>query len=154
MFGSAIRRQLTNHLTYVADGEAEKIDFPGYQVFSLDQAFKRGKDKDFLVQGTLEKSHDLTIDEKYFWSPKNRWSEIKKVLYLKDELKELFRVTLIGTYAQEFDQFASHLEKAVVSILHPQIIGNFRKDFFTNNRVLNLQYPIKYFTYSPDSSTK
>ena len=124
MFGSAIRRELTNHLTYVADGEAEKIDFPGYQVFSLDQAFKRGKDKDFLVQGTLEKSHDLTIDEKYFWGPKNRWSEIKKVLYLKDELKELFRVTLIGTYAQEFDQFASQLEKAVVSILHPQIIGN------------------------------
>ena len=124
MFGSAIRRELTNHLTYVADGEAEKIDFPGYKVFSLDQAFKRGKDYDFLVQGTLEKSHDLTIDEKYFWGPKNRWSEIKKVLYLKDELKELFRVTLIGTYAQEFDQFSSHLEKAVVSILHPQIIGN------------------------------
>ena len=32
MFGSAIRRGLSNHLTYVAsnkDGEEEEIDFPG-----------------------------------------------------------------------------------------------------------------------------
>ena len=62
-------------------------------------------------------------------------AEIKKVLYLKDELKELFRVTLVGAYAQEFDQFASHLEKAVVSILKPQIIGNFTI-FFTIQLVL------------------
>ena len=98
--------------------------FLGYHCFSLEEAFKKGKNCNFLVKGTLKKSHDLTIDEKYFWGPKNRWTEIKKILYLKDlEKNELFRVTLIGSYAQEFDQFDSHLERAVVSILNPQIIG-------------------------------
>ena len=131
MFGSAIRRGLSNHLTYVAsnkDGDEEEIDFPGYRCFSLEEAFRFGGKNNFLVNGTLEKSDELTIDDKYFWGPKNRWTEIKKVLHLKDKKKELFRVTLLGSYAQEFDQLDPHLESAVVSILNPQVIDRISRN--------------------------
>ena len=148
------RTDLTNHLTL----QKEAIDFSDYEWCSIDQATSENEkktsncNKKLVISGHVEKVFDLVIAQSDVWNWASNQTAVRKIIYLKDHCASktsntsnkgsIFRVTLFGSYAQEFDLV--DLEKdSVITIVNPQI--HLRKkvpfddednDFLENNEVL------------------
>ena len=82
------------------------------------------ENSNFFVSGHLEKTFDLVIieDENICWQ--ENANAIRKVIYLKDSAKNgkqtVFRVILLGIYAQEFD-ILNASDKEFITITNPII---------------------------------
>ena len=149
------RTDLTNHLTL----QKEAIDFSDYEWCSIDQATSESEkktsncNKKLVISGQVEKVFDLVIAQSDVWNWASNQTAVRKIIYLKDHFASkmtntsnkgsIFRVTLYGSYAQEFDLV--DLEKdSVITIINPQIHPRKKvpfdddddNNFLENNEVL------------------
>ena len=115
------REDFTNHLTL----HRKEINFFCYEWISIEEASKMNQEHSkFFVSGHLEKTFDLVIieDENICWQENS--NAIRKVIYLKDSAKNgnqtVFRVILLGIYAQEFD-ILNASDKEFITITNPKI---------------------------------
>ena len=149
------RTDLTNHLTL----QKEAIDFSDYEWCSIDQATSENEkktsncNKKLVISGHVEKVFDLVIAQSDVWNWASNQTAVRKIIYLKDHCASktsntsnkgsIFRVTLFGSYAQEFD-LVDLENDSVITIINPQIHPRKKvpfdddddNNFLENNEVL------------------
>ena len=137
-------------LTFRASTNTD-FDYSNGKLLSIAEAFERQKtSKDYFLCGTLVKSYGLVIAKSDYWNYKDDPCAVRKVIHLKDASKhgkdKVFRATLIGSYAQDFEHLKA-AEGEFVCMLNPLVVKR-RKIPFDDDLDESFEVVVGYKDYS------